>query len=73
MPDHEPYACSRCGLPVSPDARCAICNVPLCPHDIRMLDGRMLCPRCYEEESYQYHSKSCDIAAPRYRGAVVKR
>ena len=54
-------ACDRCGLPVDPEARCAVCGALLCPHDMRVLDGRILCPRHYKEETYLYHSKTCDI------------
>ena len=54
-------ACSRCGLPIAPDTRCAVCETPLCPHDIRVLDDEILCPRCYKELTFQYRSKQCDI------------
>jgi ribosomal protein L37E len=61
MPETDQQICSRCGFPVSPDMKCYICSKPLCPYEIRMLDGLMLCPRCYKEETFQYHSKKCDI------------
>lgn len=61
MSKAETRACSRCGRPIDPDTKCEICGQPLCHYDIRVLDGHTLCPRCYKEETFQYHSKECDI------------
>lgn len=56
-----PESCSRCGRAMDADMKCAICGVPLCLYDIRVLEGYgNLCPRCYKDMSYEYHSKSCD-------------
>ena len=53
-------SCSRCGLPMDKDVKCAVCGLPLCPYDIRVLEGYgILCPRCYEDLSFQYHSRKC--------------
>ncbi len=64
----ESYAkCSRCGRAMGEDAKCAVCGRPLCMYDMRVLEGYgMLCPRCYEDLSYEYHSKKCDIAGENY-------
>lgn len=44
------------------NAKCVVCGQPLCLYDMRELEGYgMLCPRCYEDLSFQYHSKKCDI------------
>lgn len=54
--------CSRCGRNMDENAKCAVCGQPLCLYDMRELEGYgMLCPRCYEDLSFQYHSKKCDI------------
>ena len=61
MSKDEMQACSRCGRPIDAGTKCEICSQPLCHYDIRVLDGHMLCPRCYKEETFQYHSKDCDV------------
>ena len=44
------------------DTKCTVCGRPLCPYDIRVLEGYgALCPRCYEDLSFLYHSKKCDV------------
>jgi hypothetical protein len=45
------------------NAKCAVCGMPLCLYDMRVLEGYgMLCPRCYKDLSFQYHSRKCDIS-----------
>jgi formylmethanofuran dehydrogenase subunit E len=61
MTEAEIQTCSRCGRAIDSGTSCEICGQLLCHYDIRMLDGHMLCPRCYKEETFQYHSKECDI------------
>lgn len=61
MSEAEMQACSRCGRPMDRDMKCEECGQLLCHYDIRVLDSHVLCPRCYEEETYQYRSKECDI------------
>lgn len=62
MPDAQPQACSSCGRAIDPDTRCAMCGRPLCHYDIRTLNGKdILCQQCYEDMTFQYHSKECDI------------
>jgi recombinational DNA repair protein (RecF pathway) len=61
MSEAEMMTCSRCGRAIDIDTRCEICGQQLCHYDIRVLDGHVLCPRCYKEETFQYHSKECDI------------
>lgn len=54
--------CSRCGRAMDENAKCAVCGQPLCLYDMRELEGYgMLCPRCYEDLSFLYYSKKCDI------------
>jgi len=54
--------CRRCGRPMGKDMKCTICGLPLCIYDIRELEGYgILCPKCYEDLSFQYHSRKCDI------------
>ena len=48
-------------------AKCAVCGVPLCLYDMRVLEGYgTLCPRCYEDLSYEYHSKECDVSGGQF-------
>ncbi|HEY3274409.1 MAG TPA: hypothetical protein VGJ92_11630 [Methanocella sp.] len=61
MSETEMRTCSRCGRAIDSDTRCEVCGQPLCHYDIRVLDGRVLCPKCYKDETFQYHSKECDI------------
>jgi formylmethanofuran dehydrogenase subunit E len=61
MSEAEMQTCSRCGRAIDSDTRCEVCGQPLCHYDIRVLDGRVLCPQCYKDETFQYHSKECDI------------
>jgi hypothetical protein len=54
--------CRRCGRPMDKDMKCTICGLPLCIYNIRELEGYgILCPKCYEDLSFQYHSRKCDI------------
>ncbi|AFC99792.1 hypothetical protein Mtc_1036 [Methanocella conradii HZ254] len=56
--------CSRCGRATDESARCAICGIPLCMYDMRVLEEYgLLCPRCYEDASFQYHSRKCDASS----------
>lgn len=56
--------CSKCGRAIEEGVQCGVCGVPLCHYDIRELEGYgLLCPRCYEDLSFQYHSKKCDISS----------
>jgi hypothetical protein len=49
------------------NAKCAVCGMPLCLYDMRVLEGYgMLCPRCYEDLSFQYHSRKSGITGDRY-------
>ncbi len=49
------------------DAKCDVCGLPLCMYDMRVLEGYgMLCPRCYEDLSYEYHSKKCGVPGGQY-------
>ncbi|HEY3272341.1 MAG TPA: hypothetical protein VGJ92_01190 [Methanocella sp.] len=61
MSETEMQTCSQCGRAIDRDTRCELCGQPLCHYDIRVLDGHVLCPRCYKEATFQYHSKECDI------------
>ena len=59
--------CSRCGRAMDDDMKCSACGMPICNYDIRELEGYgNLCPRCYEDLSYEYHSKKCDIPGGRH-------
>ncbi|OPY26468.1 MAG: hypothetical protein A4E28_02478 [Methanocella sp. PtaU1.Bin125] len=62
MSQTETMTCPRCGRPIDPDTKCEQCGQPLCHYDIRVLDGHTLCPQCYKERTFEYHSKECDIA-----------
>ena len=53
--------CSICGRAIDRDTRCEVCGQALCHYDIRVLDGHILCPKHYKEETFQYRSKECDI------------
>jgi hypothetical protein len=62
MQDVEAYACSRCGRAIDPDTKCEVCGQPLCHYDIRTIGEYVtLCQRCYEDLTFQYRAKKCDI------------
>ena len=62
MTESYPQVCVDCGRPIDITVKCEVCGKLLCPYDIRILgEYETLCQKCYEDLTFQYRAKSCDV------------
>ncbi|MCD1295174.1 hypothetical protein CUJ83_09205 [Methanocella sp. CWC-04] len=62
MENIDPKKCSVCDRAIDENIKCEVCGKQLCHEEIRTIRGKNYCPKHYEELTFQYRSKGCDVS-----------